>query len=228
MPNNLKKIIGLGSILSLGLMSFALSGAARADDSAASTTSAGEQVQIQNQNEDGQDRIKSNDDENENEDESDINDVNEHEHEEGDVNNEIRDQLDIEKELKLLNIRLTASSTYGDVIDYLKSLQAEIAKIKTNSTIDTSSSTLSAAEQSLLDKLLAKHNDNFKGLDAGIDELNSQIQALIDLLSPVSANKIAPELKWLLLSEAREFRNQVKDLANLESLDFQILSQETI
>ena len=227
-----KKIIGLGAITALALMSLSLSMPIKAEETASSSPAASsspsgdehDQTQVQATSSQAQER----DGDHEDEDESDINNVNEHEHEEGDVNNEIKDQLDIEKEIKLASIRFTASSTYGEAISYLRSLQVEIAKIKTNSTVDTASSSLSAGELALLNKLVAEHNDNFQSLNADIDALNAQIQAMIDLLTPISGSTIAPQLRGLLFSEIKEFRRQVKNLANLEALDYQILNQETL
>lgn len=225
MKNSFKKAVGLGSIMSLALMSLSFTLPAKADATVASTSTV--QSEIQNQDKEIQDQVKDNNGENNDKDESNVNDVNEHEHEEGDVNNDIQDQMDIEKEVKLSNVNLTTISTYGDIVTYLKSLQTEIAKIEANGTVDASSSNLSVAEQALLAKLVNKHADNFKSLKADTAALNSEVQALIDLLSPISTSTIAPELRGLIRSEVKDLRSQVKDLANLEALDFQVLDQET-
>lgn len=150
-------------------------------------------------------------------------------HQEGDVNKDLKDLGDIESEIKVEKVSYQDLNTYGDVIAVLNSFKTEIAKIKANAAVaDQATSSLSVAERNLLDKLLNKHKAAFNALNSRISEVEAQINELIELLTPIADQKIDRSLKNLLYTELRDFRSEIKDSANLESLNIEALNQETL
>ncbi len=149
--------------------------------------------------------------------------------EEANVNQDLKDLGDIQKEVKPEKVVARELKTYGDVIDRLNGFKDELAKVKNNAAVsDLADPKLTPAEKALLDKLLSKHQNNFTALNTRITELEGQINDLITLLTPIADQPINLQVKSLIYNTLSDFRSEINDLANLESLNIETLSQETL
>lgn len=157
-------------------------------------------------------------------------DVEEEEHEEEDVHHHLDKAQDKLKKIEIVEAEEDNLATYGDVISVLKKYQSVLDQIKNAYVAGAQPKGLNDQEKLLLDKLLGKHSLNFNKLNDRISEINAQILDLINLLTPLSSQTISESfnLKKLLVSELKEFREQIKDLVELEDLDFEVVDSETL
>jgi hypothetical protein len=138
--------------------------------------------------------------------------------------------INIKSMVTPLDLSSTTITTYADVVSILNQYQNAIKTITTSGTLGTTTtSTLSVQEQTVLGKLVHKHIDDFNRLNARAGELSSQIQDLIDALTPLGSTTITSSfnLKNLLISQIKDFTGAINDLKDLNHTQLDILDQET-
>lgn len=154
------------------------------------------------------------------------------EHKENEENNIHQDLNNIQENLKnneLLEIESSKFSTYGDVVSMLKNLQKSLNDIKSSANLQSQTAALNASEKALFANLLKAHAANTDIINSRVDELNGGIQELIDLLSPIADQPISEVLglKKLLISEVKDFRDQIEKIKTLSDLEIETIDAET-
>ena len=136
---------------------------------------------------------------------------------------------DIKVAVIIPEVSSTTIITYADVVSILTQYQNAIKTITISGTLGDASSTLSVQEKAILSKLMNKHTDNFDRLKARANDLSLQIKDLIDVLTPLGSTTINSSfnLKGLILSQLKDFRNAINDLKDLGDSSVDIIDQET-
>lgn len=119
--------------------------------------------------------------------------------------------------------------TYADVVNVIKNYEDVVSKISTNAGVDTSVSSLTAGEKTLLDSLLGKHRSKFDRFNNRLTEVSTQLKQLENLLSPLGTQSISSMygIKGLLVSELNNFKDIINGISEFDDLNLQILQEET-
>ncbi len=148
---------------------------------------------------------------------------------EGNVKKDINQDVTVLGQVDIPEVDNASLKTYGDVIDFLKGLQARIADVKAAVAAGSQpDAALTADEKNLLVTLAGKHEGILADSGSRIDELNGVIQDLIDALTPISSQTISETsgLRKLLVSEAKNLRDRVNELKDLGGLNLDALRTE--
>lgn len=137
---------------------------------------------------------------------------------------------DVKTEVSIPSVDPASLVTYADVVTLLGQYKDTINQIKSKGdATDIASSTLSAQEKAILSKLSTKHSFELSRTSARADELLSQINDLMDALTPLGTQTISTELnlKNLLVSQLNDFSSSIKSLTDLVDTTSNILDAET-
>ncbi len=167
----------------------------------------------------------SNEDQSEDHEAQDIRDAEDSEHAVGQNIDFIKNAF---SKIELQEVNSNQLNTYGDVIAVLQQFRANLSDIKNAAAVSASTS-LSAPEQALLNKLASAHRDRFDSLNARIADVDKQMSDLVDILTPIKDNQISQSfgLKRLLVTELKDFRDAVEKVKDFGDVDFRILEAET-
>lgn len=153
--------------------------------------------------------------------------IDEMDQEEDNVHNQIT-TIDTAPAPELPEVTPADLVTYGDVVTalgvYSQALDTVASQANVTSTVDNS---LTQQEIDLFNSIVSKHARPFAQLAVRVKEIRDQLQAVSDLLTPLSSASVAPVLKKPLVTALNNFRDEINNLHDFEHASFDILNFET-
>lgn len=132
--------------------------------------------------------------------------------------------FDIEK--TVLEYHSEDLNTYGDVVNALQTYNTALDQIIAQTSVSSSVSGLTDQEIALLNSIFKKHERPFDQSEARAKEIKTQIAAIIPVLQPLADQPISPLLKKVIVSALNDFKDEIRNLSNLEHYSYDVLNAE--